>query len=265
MDHFAKMEKHKENIQGLTPSSTRKKKTGGTISYMTFDELIVAKEQAVKANKVDSVILYLEQMIKICEDATAFADLFLELADLYFEKQSYDKALRMYGEFVALYPGSNQIEYAEYKAILCSFLCTLDEERDQTRTEETITRANNFLERENIFVEYSGKVRKILKQCYEKLTKSDLLICQFLLNQKASARNNYANVDRRIEAIRTEYIPHIPYYELLVLQFEIEVAEKKKDKNLINELQLSLKESITLCGDIAQELLADNYKTRWRF
>ena len=44
-----------------------------------------------------------------------------------------------------LYPGAAKCAYAHYKAVDCGWKLTLDPDRDQTKTQETLKLAEQFL------------------------------------------------------------------------------------------------------------------------
>ena len=60
-------------------------------------------------------------MIPLCNDLQEKGNIILELADLYFDCGNLKDAELRYKEFYTFYPGNTSIEYAHYKAILCSF------------------------------------------------------------------------------------------------------------------------------------------------
>lgn len=235
----------------------RKKQSKLTLSTMNLEELAEAKERAIKKNQIDVAIKYVEQMMKLADETDLFSDLLLELADLYFKQELFDKASRLYAEFCSRYPGKKEIEYAERQAILTSFSCTLDSERDQTRTEETIARAHIFLAHET-YVQYRQEVEKILTQCYEKLIDADLNICDFLIKRKLETATNFTDVEKRLQTVRSDYLCYAPHKEADLLLHELDVAKRKGDATLLSEKETALLEHI---GTNATPILAQN-KTR---
>lgn len=218
----------------------KEKKERHTLRSMNFAELLEAKERALSNSQKDIAIKYIEQMMKVCDDVGAFASLMRELADLYFETGFFEKALRLYGEIIVLYPGAEQLEYVEYRAILCSFYCTLDEEHDQTKTEETINRVKTFLEKSDIYQEYANEVVKIQHQCYEKLIAHFLYICKFNLHNRPETESNLKGIERRLATVRNDYLPYAPEKEGSLLVVEIELAQKKHNEEIVIEKIASL-------------------------
>ncbi len=129
----------------------------------------------------------------------------LEYADTLYICQRYEKASRTYNELSNLYPGSDKVEYASYQAIVCSSLLILDAERDQTKTQETIELANQFLQRADIFTEYKAKVEEIKQKAMHTLAQSGFNICQFYINSY-----EYSQAQHRLDGIRKDWLTKLP-------------------------------------------------------
>ncbi len=200
-----------------------KKKTFSTMSY---EELVVTKNRQVKAGNNDIAIKYLEHMMKLCNDVQMLGEHLIELADLLFDDGKFNKASLVYTEFTNLYPGNDHIEYALYRAVLCMFYCTLDAERDQTKTEETIALADTFLERKQLFTHYQDEVINIRTQCYHKLIESEFNICNFYVHKSSSKS---ASADRRLKSLREEWLDKVPEIEPRLIALEADSAEKQND------------------------------------
>ncbi len=191
---------------------------------MSYEELVVTKNKQVKAGNQDIAIKYLEHMMKLCNDVQMLGEHLVELADLLFDGGKFDKASLIYNEFTNLYPGNDNIEYALYRAVLCMFYCTLDAERDQTKTEETIALANTFLERKQLFTQYQDEVIKIRTQCHHKLIESEFNICDFYVHKSSSK-----SADRRLKSLREEWLDKVPEIEPRLIALEADNAEKQND------------------------------------
>ena len=212
---------------------------------MEYEELEQAKNKQIIADNKEVAVKYLEQMLKLCDDINKLAQHLAELADLLFDCSKFEKAGKIYTEFTNLYPGNQQIEYASYRAILCSFYQILDAERDQTKTEETIQLTDNFLERADIFRQYKDEVYGIQTTCYQKLVASEINICTFYIK-----KSSYKSAQKRLDSLRAEWLPKIPTVENQIIMLEIALAEKKGDTAIVLEKQQELKkkypEEITL-------------------
>lgn len=223
-------------------TTVKEKKTRKTIATMNLQELEERKQKAIAGKEIDIAIKYTEQQLKICDDIGKLASLCIELADLHFDLGQYEPAIKLYSEFCTLYPGNKLIEYAEYRTILALELCTLQADRDQTKTEETIDHCKKFIARD-FFTTYKQEVIDIQRRCYLKLMESDIRICQFYLNQK-TAESSFVDIENRLETIKTAYLPHVPEAKSMLIEFEIQYAEKKQDPALREAKQQSLHELI---------------------
>lgn len=195
-----------------------------TLNTMNYEELKKAKNELIAAGYKDRATKYLQKMLALATDVHDIADIMLELADLYFETGKLEKAEFLYQEFGRLYPGNKHVEYALYRAILCSFYSILDTDRDQTKTKETIARGQDFLTRSAVFREYSKDVEEIVKKCNEHLFKSELNIARFYGNQgKIAAANT------RLAALEKEFDGKIANLKPRLLIAECECAQWNKD------------------------------------
>lgn len=208
-----------------------------TLRNMNFAELEAFKEKCLEANDRHNAIRTLERMVPICTDLEKLKSVLLELADLLFEDGKLEAAGKMYREFVKYYPGNQKVEYALYKAVVCKFYLILDAERDQTSTRDAVELANKFLEREEIFKEYSKEVRTMRERCYERLFESEVSIFNFYCD-----RGRYKSAKTRIANIRKEYMPLLPACDPYLLTLELQLGQHVKDTLLITEKQKELNE-----------------------
>jgi len=211
------------------------KKTKKTFSKMSYEDLEKAKNRQIDAGNKDTAIKYLEQMLKLCDDINKMANHLIELADLLFDCSKFEKAGKIYTEFTMLYPGNDQIEYALYRAILCSFNQTLEPDRDQTKTIETIQLIANFLDRADIFSKYKSDVYQIQHTCHQKLISSDIGICTFYIN-----RGSYYAAQKRLDGLQQQWLPKIPTLESQIILLEITLAEKKGETEIALKKQQEL-------------------------
>src|SRR5205085_11210694 len=144
------------------------------------------------------------QMIKLCDDVTVIGEHLLEIADLLCLEGLFEKAAQKYAEYVALYPGGEKVEYALFKAIENSFACTLSNDRDQTKTEETLALAEAFLKQDHLNT-YSSQVVEIRDKCYQKLAESELNICAFYVQ-----RGRLKPAEKRLTTIRDTWLSKLP-------------------------------------------------------
>lgn len=162
----------KPNFKPKPPIQYKKKKSGEPkirkglqgyriytpISQSGYAELQEVKEIHKAAKNWDLASKYLHRMIVLCDNINEKAILIIELADILFLQQKYDDAIKWYTEFTQLYPGNKHLEYASYKAIVCSSKKILSSDRDQSPTEKTLELTDTFLKRSDIFQKYRQEV-----------------------------------------------------------------------------------------------------------
>ncbi len=192
-----------------------------TFSNMNFEELTVAKNKALASKSYLAVIKYYERMITLCDNINEKADLIIELADILFDQKSYDDASKWYTEFTQLYPGNKQVEYASYRAIVCSSKKILGTDRDQTPTEQTLELTDTFLKRGDLFIGYQKEVVQIQKECQQRLAKSECRVAEFFINSK-----EYDQAQKRVENIRADWVEKLPEVKLELARLEMNLAAK---------------------------------------
>lgn len=205
----------------------KKKNIRHTMRDMSYEELKETKERYVKENDLETAIKYAEKMVPMCHDIDDLKNLTLELADLYYKLSDLEKAGRIYNEFIKLYPGNDKIEYAYYRAIICSGSGVLEADRDQTRTKETLELTKKFLERSDVFTTYAEEVRTIQKKCCERLAESELDIIDFYIK-----RSSFKAAQARLETVRNDFLASLPELESKLLVREHTMAENQNDVTL---------------------------------
>jgi len=199
-----------------------------TLSKMSFKELEAAKDALIAGNHHDLVPKYLERMITMCEVTDIKCDLIIDLADLYYKLGELEKAETRFTDFATEYPGHKHIEYVLYKAILCSFHGTLIPERDQKKTAHTVSLADSFIQRKDIFTQYVQDVLNIRTACYKKLIESEVNIFNFYLqgNQLTSAQT-------RLDNITQDWVEKYPEIESQLAHLKSRLEDKKNKNSTI--------------------------------
>jgi outer membrane assembly lipoprotein YfiO len=226
-------ESHKKRMRKPRNKKVKTKKIH-TYMDMNYDELIVAKDAQKAKNNISASIKYLDQLMKLCNNISALADHLLELADLLFIDQQFQKALHIYVQYCALYPGSEKQEYALYRSIVSSFACILPVDRDQTKTEETLALTEQFLQQDH-FTSYKDEVLTIQTQCYQQLATSECNICNFYLT-----RGKLTAAEKRLKKIRSHWLPKLPTIESQIIILETQLAEQKEETILLTEKRIKL-------------------------
>ncbi len=213
--------------KNLTLADKRKRKRGYQKKYlnmrdMTYEELKVVKAQKKKENDIENLIRYNEKMLAMCKDMYELKDITLELANLLYESGDREKAGKLYGEFIKLYPGTQEVEYAYFRAIVCCFEGVLDAERDQSKTKETLELTKRFLERADVFEKHIDEVLKIKMSCCERLIESEMLIINYYMN-----KNCYKAVENRLAGLQKDYSDQVDNLSPRLITVEIELAFKQ--------------------------------------
>ncbi len=207
---------------------------------LTFAELQEAKEYSTAINNKAQVMIYLELMIKQCSDPNLLKELCLELADLCFEEGKLEQAAKLYASYSTLYPGSPQRAYVHYQAILCKFYSTLNVDRDQTLTEETLKLTQLYLElahkADPLYKEYSDDIQTIQKQCCTKLVDHEMDVFNFYYK-----KGNYKAAQIHLDEIKRTYMAIMKSdIEPKILALESNLAEKQGDQATVLAKQAEL-------------------------
>lgn len=211
------LEHKRKGLQGI--------KTHYTFSDLQFEELKAAKDKKIEAKNYFIACKYLNRMITLCDDINEKSALMIELADIYFLQQSFDDAAKWYTEFAQLYPGNKRVEYASYRAVICSSKNMLSTDRDQSPTEKTLELAQDFLKREDLFATYKKEVKAIERECYHRLAASDLQVAEFYINKQ----HDYKSAEKRLSTIREEWIEKTPEIGVEIARLEVTLSELCED------------------------------------
>jgi outer membrane assembly lipoprotein YfiO len=199
-----------------------KKKRNRTFVDFEYEELVQAKNEQKAKGSTHVTIKYLEQLLKICTDITLLSEHLLELADVLYEDNQYNKSSLVYTQYCSLYPGSAKQEYALYRSTLSSFACILPIDRDQTKTEETLGLTEVFLKQDH-FKQYRDEVAHIQTKCYEHLAASECNICNFYIT-----RNKFTAAEKRLAKIRSYWLPKLATLEPTIIAMETNLTEQKE-------------------------------------
>lgn len=123
----------------------------------------------------------------------------IDYADYTFGIEDYEKALMAYEEFCMLYPGSQESEYAQYKAILCNFFLSLSFDRDQTLTQRTVSSALLFLQKVKD-EKFLKETENIYKSCRQRLFDHEVYVLETYLKLK-----KFSSARKRIEYIQENF------------------------------------------------------------
>lgn len=200
----------------------RKKSERGpskAINDMNLAELRTEKNRLLGKADHESALRYIEKMIPLCTDPKELQEITLELADVLFKVQEYEKAQTMYADFVKFYPGSARLEEASFHAIESCCKQMLETDRDQTKTKETIELAQTFLARP-LFTQYRPQVIKIAHDCNKRLWDHEEYIITHYLQ-----RGKVRGAQKHIELLEKSLLPVLPDCELRLLAVQASYAD----------------------------------------
>lgn len=210
---------------------------------MTFAQACYAKDHYEKNNDKFLTLKCAERILAVGGNQEIVCNTTLELAKLSLDDGNYAKAQKYATQYQKLYPGSPDIFEAGYVNIKAHFLDTLNEQRDQTKTNKTIELAQNFIEENSESIYYSS-VKDILESCYQTLIKNELHIAQTYIQKYkyAKTESSLAAAQARIDYAKEKLMPHVLYTEGLILDTEIKLAQAQENQDLIKLKRLELEE-----------------------
>lgn len=230
-----------QEIAGREKEKGKKKKAkartdhGQTLSTMSYETLKRKKDEYIKNGDLYNASKYLEEMIRICDDHKEKQPVMIELGDVWFKQQDHKHAVRVYEEFVTLYPGSQKVGYALSQAIESSYQQILSQDRDQTRTEDTLKLIDSFMERKDVFAEYAPRVLEIQRKCLQRLFESEMNVANFYVS-----RGNFKAASRRFENITKKFGATLPDVQPQVLEFKITLADAQHDQLTATQARIEL-------------------------
>ena len=151
----------------------------------------------------------------------------IELCSLLLEKKDFKQTEEYAKEYLKLYPGASDAIKAEYIAVQANFLAELNSDRDQDKTQTTITRARSFLEKHTTENDYTKNVQEMLYQSYLTLIRSEINIIETHIHA-FNATGNQPVLDaacKRLSIIKEKYLPHAPSTKKRLLEVEIQLAQ----------------------------------------
>ena len=194
-------------------------------SKLKDDELETLMKIYEKEKNTKMMVKALEKKIGSCSDPQELRLLKLRLANIHYDSNNLEKAGKLYSEYMMLYPGSQEAEYVEYKALLCHFYNVGDYERDQGTTRNAIRLAENFLKKKT-YKKYNWQVQSILNDCYSKLLDHEVGIFDFYLKHTVGD-NNINSAQRRLDHIKTFFRDKVPNYDEQIKKLENSLKQKQ--------------------------------------
>ncbi len=204
------------------------------VKDMTYEELKLAKNSAVASGSHETAIDCINRMITLGTDLHELQFTRIELADVLFESGELEDAEKKYKEFLTLYPNSEHVEYARYRTVLCCFYQTLDADRDQAKTKESIKLSQEFLKNEK-HQQFAQDVRTIQTYCTDQLFDSESRIFAFYLEEQ----KDLVAAERRLDDIKEQFTS-VKRLTPMILDLECKLAQAQGNTALFYEKQAVL-------------------------
>lgn len=204
------------------------------LALKPYLELQESLAKAIEQKDYETATKYLDAMRMVCTDTEELKSILLQLADLYYTREDWTKAERAYQEFVMLYPGAQKCDYAHFKAVTCGFKLTLEPDRDQTKTQEVLKLADEFMITHKSS-EYLQQITQLATDCRERLLASDINVFNFYLNNK-----NYKAAQKRLDFICKEHMPTLASVEPKTLELTIQLAHAQNNTQTLLDAQFKL-------------------------
>jgi len=209
----------------------------GNIKEMPLAELRERLKIDLERSYQEDALQVIKQILLISTDQEELRELRLELADIYFDLGKMKEAGRLYREYVKLYPGSAEKDYAEYKKILCNFYAQIKPPRDQTRTSKTVDMTISYLNQSPEGQAFREDVQKIQKVCHQDIFEHEKGIFLFYCKQNSltAAQTRLANIKKHFasthlfdpECIELEaYLAQLQGNTELVMQKQLDIETK---------------------------------------
>ena len=169
------------------------------VKHMNEQELCESLAYAKAVGNKELVLKIFHFLMTVSIDQDALKAYKLDLADYHYSLKDFEKAATIYEEFFILYPGSPEVEYSQYKAILCWFFLSLAPEKDQSFTHKTIMLIDDFL-RKAKQAKYIDEAKSIKKKCRQKLFEHEAHVFEHYIKQ-----NKSTSAQKRLDYIKEQF------------------------------------------------------------
>ncbi len=197
---------------------------------MDAEELRRAADLSIQLCKADRALTYLKQIAAGSKDSETIERVKLEIADLLFDQQLFEKATVAYTEYLDLYPGSSNAEDAHYRKTVCLSKRVLSLDQDQAITREALALAESYVEKGSVYKKYTKEIETIRQDCYTLLCHSEIDTFNFYLKKES-----YDAANSRLVYARSQYVPKLPTLESDILQGECRLALAQGKTEKYNE------------------------------
>lgn len=243
---------------GMPDKKGKKGPHKNKLALKPIAELKEGLQKALDENDYETATKYLDALRMVCTDTEELKNILLQMADLYYKREEWAKAERAYNEFAMLYPGAQKCDYAHFRSVECGFKLTLEPDRDQTKTQEVLKSADEFV----IAHKDSGYLNEVITiatHCREKLLASDINVFNFYLHKK-----DYKAAQKRLDLISKEHVPQLASAEPKTLELTIQLAQAQNNTQSVLEAQFKLVSKYP-DNDVTKHLIAypEQIKVEW--
>ena len=169
------------------------------IKDMNEQELNNMLTYAKQTDQTDFVFKIFHFLMTVTQSQDALRNYKLDLADYCYQLKDFEKASVCYEEFFHLYPGSNEAEYTQYKAILCWFYRSLAPDKDQSFTDKTLILVEDFLNKAKNKA-YIQETNDIKQKCRQKLFEHEACVFETYIKHK-----KFKGAQKRLEYIKEHF------------------------------------------------------------
>jgi tetratricopeptide (TPR) repeat protein len=166
---------------------------------MNLEQLDGLKKELITRDDIEQAIKIAERQLTLATDYGIIRDLRLEIADLNYDLGLYEKAEKLFEEFLTLYPSATTSEYAHNKSIcsasmqLCHFEC------DQEAAKRALKKINEFCSK-GTYSDHLCNVESIRSECSANILRNEIAVLKFNIQ-----RNCLKGADIRLKHIEKEY------------------------------------------------------------
>ena len=202
------------------------------------DVLIYAKH--IQNNDLAYKVFYL--LSTVCLNHNTLKNYKLEFGDYCFEMQDFNKATAVYQDFFTQYPGSEQAEYAQYKAILSWFYLSLEPDRDQENTHITLKHIDSFLlkAKDQKFIEETTLIHKT---CRRRLLDHEVFVFEHYVKQR-----KWTSAAQRLQYIK-DHFQDIKYIDFYAQYLEKNLNAMKERGRIPFFYSINLKDAVIVHND----------------
>lgn len=207
------------------PKITKKRKKKRPAGTLESTDLAVLKENKDyhKENKdYYNTLKWIDRIIAVASDSDDIQNARLEQADINYQLNEYEKATENYKEYIKLYPGSRNAEYAKYKQVASNYYRLNPPDRDQTLTVDTTLLAKEYLDNA-AYKQFRKEVEEILEACLVSLINAEIEIFESNLKFK-----NYEGAQRRLDYLNEKYVPQLPRIKSQIQDLESSLELSKQ-------------------------------------